>query len=97
MEHGIPRNPFINAGAIVVSDVLLAGHQPREVGAQVGTTHWLVYPNDGTRFAVLERIGDTDSYNLETPLPTSATSVSTHATRSRAHVASACAPAVLAV
>lgn len=29
-EEGIPRNPFINAGAIVVSDVLLAGHQPRE-------------------------------------------------------------------
>lgn len=29
-ESGIPRNPFINAGAIVVSDLLLAGHQPRE-------------------------------------------------------------------
>jgi glutaminase len=33
-EAGIPRNPFINAGAIVVSDVLLANHQPREtIGA----------------------------------------------------------------
>ena len=29
-EKGIPRNPFINAGAIVVTDVLLAGHAPRE-------------------------------------------------------------------
>lgn len=29
-EHGIPRNPFINAGAIIVSDVLLAGNAPRE-------------------------------------------------------------------
>jgi glutaminase len=29
-ENGVPRNPFINAGAIVVCDVLLAGHQPRE-------------------------------------------------------------------
>jgi glutaminase len=29
-ERGIPRNPFINAGAIVVSDVNLAGHEPRE-------------------------------------------------------------------
>jgi glutaminase len=29
-EQGIPRNPFINAGAIVVTDVLLAGLQPRE-------------------------------------------------------------------
>ncbi|MEJ7926628.1 glutaminase [Sphingobium sp. AN641] len=28
-ERGIPRNPFINAGAIVVSDVNLGGHQPR--------------------------------------------------------------------
>ena len=29
-EKGIPRNPFINAGAIVVSDAILSGHQPRE-------------------------------------------------------------------
>ncbi|MBA17375.1 MAG: glutaminase [Sphingomonas sp.] len=29
-EHGIPRNPFINAGAIVVTDILLGHHEPRE-------------------------------------------------------------------
>lgn len=29
-EQGIPRNPFINAGAIAVSDLILSGHQPRE-------------------------------------------------------------------
>jgi glutaminase len=29
-ESGVPRNPFINAGAIVVTDVNLAGHRPRE-------------------------------------------------------------------
>lgn len=29
-EEGIPRNPFINAGAIVVTDAVLAGHAPRE-------------------------------------------------------------------
>jgi glutaminase len=29
-ERGVPRNPFINAGAIVVADVLLGGHKPRE-------------------------------------------------------------------
>jgi glutaminase len=29
-ERGLPRNPFINAGALVVSDVILAGHAPRE-------------------------------------------------------------------
>ncbi|PZU11422.1 MAG: glutaminase [Sphingobium sp.] len=28
-ESGIPRNPFINAGAIVVADVNLGRHQPR--------------------------------------------------------------------
>ena len=28
-EHGIPRNPFINAGAIVVSDMVLDGGDPR--------------------------------------------------------------------
>ncbi|WP_334174465.1 glutaminase [Pseudoxanthobacter sp.] len=33
-EDGIPRNPFINAGAIVVTDVVLSGHEPREaIGA----------------------------------------------------------------
>ncbi len=30
-ENGIPRNPFVNAGAIAVTDAILAGHQPREV------------------------------------------------------------------
>lgn len=28
-ERGKPRNPFINAGAIAVTDVILSGHQPR--------------------------------------------------------------------
>jgi glutaminase len=30
-EHGIPRNPFINAGAIVVTDALVEGRPPMEV------------------------------------------------------------------
>ena len=30
VEHGKPRNPFINAGAIVVADVNLSGSQPAE-------------------------------------------------------------------
>src|SRR3954471_18942739 len=29
-ERGIPRNPFINAGAIAVTDAILSGHKPRE-------------------------------------------------------------------
>lgn len=34
-EHGIPRNPFINAGAIVVCDMVLAGHKPKEAIGEV--------------------------------------------------------------
>ncbi len=34
-EGGIPRNPFINAGAIVVSDLLLASHTPREAIGEI--------------------------------------------------------------
>jgi len=30
-ERGIPRNPFINSGAIVVADVLLASYKPSEL------------------------------------------------------------------
>jgi glutaminase len=29
LENGVPRNPFINAGAIAVTDVILSGHAPR--------------------------------------------------------------------
>jgi glutaminase len=34
-EHGIPRNPFINAGAIVVADVLLGRNEPREAIGEI--------------------------------------------------------------
>jgi glutaminase len=34
-ENGIPRNPFINAGAIVVADILLEGHAPKEAIGEV--------------------------------------------------------------
>jgi glutaminase len=34
-ERGIPRNPFINAGAIAVTDVILSGHQPREALGEI--------------------------------------------------------------
>lgn len=34
-ERGIPRNPFINAGALVTTDVVLAGHQPRETIGEI--------------------------------------------------------------
>lgn len=34
-EKGVPRNPFINAGALVVVDTILAGHEPREVIGEI--------------------------------------------------------------
>lgn len=34
-EKGIPRNPFINAGAIVVSDIILGGYRPKEAIAEI--------------------------------------------------------------
>ncbi|WP_183394737.1 glutaminase [Hansschlegelia beijingensis] len=34
-ERGVPRNPFINAGAIAVTDLILSGHQPREALGEI--------------------------------------------------------------
>ncbi len=34
-EAGVPRNPFINAGAIAVTDVILSGRQPRETLGEI--------------------------------------------------------------
>lgn len=34
-ERGVPRNPFINAGAIAVTDIILSGHQPREAIGEI--------------------------------------------------------------
>lgn len=34
-EHGKPRNPFINAGAIAIADLIMQGHQPKETLAEI--------------------------------------------------------------
>lgn len=34
-ERGRPRNPFINAGAIAVTDLILSGHKPREALGEI--------------------------------------------------------------
>jgi glutaminase len=34
-EKGVPRNPFINAGAIAITDMVLAGHEPREAIGEI--------------------------------------------------------------
>ena len=34
-ERGIPRNPFINAGALVIADIVLAGLRPKEAIGEI--------------------------------------------------------------
>jgi glutaminase len=34
-EHGRPRNPFVNAGAIAVTDAILSGHRPKEAIGEI--------------------------------------------------------------
>jgi glutaminase len=34
-ERGVPRNPFINAGAIAVTDAILSGYKPREALGEI--------------------------------------------------------------
>lgn len=34
-EGGLPRNPLINAGALVVCDAILSGHQPKETLGEI--------------------------------------------------------------
>jgi glutaminase len=34
-EKGRPRNPFINAGAIAVADIILGGHRPKEAIGEI--------------------------------------------------------------
>ena len=34
-EHGKPRNPFINAGAIAIVDTIMMGHKPKELLAEI--------------------------------------------------------------
>lgn len=46
-EYGIPRNPFINAGAIAITDLVLAGHTPKEaIGEVVRFVRYLADEDD---------------------------------------------------
>jgi glutaminase len=49
-ERGIPRNPFINAGAIAVTDVILSGHQPREALGEI--LHFMRFLADDQSIAI---------------------------------------------
>ena len=51
---GIPRNPFINAGAIAVTDLILSGHQPREALGEI--LRFIQYLSDDPAIAIDERV-----------------------------------------
>ena len=53
-EHGIPRNPFINAGAIAVTDIILSGHQPREVLGEI--LRFVRFTADDTAIVIDEEV-----------------------------------------
>lgn len=58
-EQGIPRNPFINAGAIVVSDVNLGGHQPRVAIGEI--VRFVRYLSGDDSIAVNEKVAASEA------------------------------------
>ena len=58
-EQGIPRNPFINAGAIVVSDVNLGGHQPRVAIGEI--VRFIRYLSGDDSIAINEDVAASES------------------------------------
>jgi len=53
-EQGIPRNPFINAGAIAVTDSILSGHQPRVALGEI--LRFLQFLADDTSVYIDEKV-----------------------------------------
>ena len=53
-EKGIPRNPFINAGAIAVTDLILSGHQPREALGEI--LRFMRFVADDPSIAIDEKV-----------------------------------------
>src|ERR1700704_2467890 len=53
-ERGIPRNPFIHAGAIAVTDLILSGHQPREVLGEI--LRFMRFVADDPSIAIDEKV-----------------------------------------
>ena len=53
-ERGIPRNPFINAGAIAVTDLILSGHEPREALGEI--VRFMQFLADDTSIAIDEAV-----------------------------------------
>lgn len=53
-EQGIPRNPFINAGALAVTDLILSGHKPREALGEI--LRFMQFVADDASIAIDERV-----------------------------------------
>jgi glutaminase len=53
-KRGIPRNPFINAGALAVTDLTLSGHQPREALGEI--LHFIRFLTDDPSVAIDEKV-----------------------------------------
>ncbi|MCC0036056.1 MAG: glutaminase [Hoeflea sp.] len=58
-EKGRPRNPFINAGAIVLADLILAGHQPREAIGEI--VRFMRYLADDDTIRIDERVARSET------------------------------------
>jgi glutaminase len=53
-ERGIPRNPFINAGAIAITDLIVSGHQPREALGDI--LRFMQFLADDATIAIDEKV-----------------------------------------
>ncbi|WP_420409671.1 glutaminase [Hoeflea sp.] len=58
-EKGRPRNPFINAGAIAVADLILSGHEPREAIGEI--VRFLRYLADDDSVVIDERVAASET------------------------------------
>jgi glutaminase len=58
-EKGRPRNPFINAGAIAVADLILSGHEPREAIGEV--VRFMRYLADDDSVRIDERVAASET------------------------------------
>ncbi|MEP4889497.1 MAG: glutaminase [Aliiglaciecola sp.] len=57
-EHGKPRNPFINAGAITIADLIMQGHEPKEVLAEI--IQFMRYIADDDSIAIDEKVAKSE-------------------------------------
>lgn len=57
-EHGKPRNPFVNAGAIAIADAIIQGHQPKETLAEI--LQFMRFLADDESIAIDEKVAQSE-------------------------------------